>query len=116
MADRVENELGLKITNFQAALKNASHLMREFGERARETGKHAGEQLRDIAKDTGGLAAAVTAFGAAVVETFSKATAASEDFEASAMQIGLLVGNMKKGDEIERSATSVVRVRLLVAG
>jgi len=25
--------------------------MREFGERARDTAKHAGEQLRDIAKD-----------------------------------------------------------------
>jgi len=34
--------------------------------------------------------AAVTAFGAALVETFSKATEASEDFETSAMQIGLL--------------------------
>ena len=84
MAGKAEGELGLKISGFQSALNKATHLMKEFGEHAKETAAQAGEQLRDIAKETGGgkianmlglggAAVAVTAFSAAVVETLKKA-------------------------------------------
>jgi hypothetical protein len=109
---KAEGELGLKISGFQAALSKASHLMKEFGEHAKETAGKAGEQLHDVMKDTGhgnlanmiglgGASVAVTAFSAAVVETVKKASEAFEDFETSSMQMGLLVGNAKVGEEIE---------------
>lgn len=111
MAGKVEGELGLKISGFQGALNKASHLMKEFGEHAKETAAQAGEQLRDVLKDTGsnklanmlglaGAGVAVTAFGAAVVETVKEGSQAFEKFETSALQLGILVGDSKVGTEI----------------
>src|SRR5258708_6501646 len=99
MAHEILAKLGITTSQFESGINRAKAEVKEFAKEVKNKMGEAKEAIADIAKETGGgkLAtmlgfaggtAAVTAFGAAVVETMKGGIEEAGKFQTQAFEMG----------------------------